>query len=535
MSSIIKGLPNSFQQFCEDGNDRFKYLDEYLYQIGCKTIIIESDYIDGNYLEDYSRYYSRCFEGYLKTCVRIHLFSNEFTGEIFKERLLATCTNTEDVFFAPNYLGFIVIRPLPNAPLGKVCLATYPSEDGKNRYFPALRSYEAQLCGHILRIDSLAFQEQDKAVSACATSALWSALHGTAGIDVTRVPAPTRITENARKIILQRSFNRPNRGLSLAQMANSVREEGLEPLALSFGNVSSLKAIIRAYVPVGVTPEMNMLLYYEDESGMHESGVPYSAPIGNHAVAIAGYNMLDKMPREFKIEDIDLNIPMVKKCPMYLLSSSINKLYVHDDEVGPFATMEFGGEYWDHLHTRWYMYRNNPRNVNATPTEILLPKPHKIRIRFQTIFTIIRELNSNYLGMLYSNGLNVVWDIYLTTVNKFKNEIVHRDKNIFKNPQSKLDILDKSFPRYMWRVDGYVVKNDAEKPESMNFTYLFDATGTENSELFLLGIHYDLISFSNMFISMMEEYECTADKQSSKFLQSRRIIDEYRDGSKMIY
>lgn len=87
----------------------------------------------------------------------------------------------------------------------------------------------------------------------------------------------------------------------------------------------------------------------------------------------------------------------------------------------------------------------------------------------------------------------------------------------------------------MWRVDGYVVKNDAEKPESMNFTYLFDATGTENSELFLLGIHYDLISFSNMFISMMEEYESTADKQSSKFLQSRRIIDEYRDGSKMIY
>ena len=46
-----------------------------------------------------------------------------------------------------NYLGFIVLRPLPNAPLAKVCISTYPQTNEKNRYFPTLKTYRVHLLG----------------------------------------------------------------------------------------------------------------------------------------------------------------------------------------------------------------------------------------------------------------------------------------------------------------------------------------------------------------------------------------------------
>ncbi len=66
-TDLISVLPESTRNACETNNDRFLYLNDYLKQIGCKTIIIETKYVDKNFLDDYSEYYSRCFQDIQKS------------------------------------------------------------------------------------------------------------------------------------------------------------------------------------------------------------------------------------------------------------------------------------------------------------------------------------------------------------------------------------------------------------------------------------------------------------------------------------
>ncbi len=70
-----------------------------------------------------------------------------------------------------SYLGFSVIKPLPVTFLGKTCLKAYSndSNDGSERHY-IHRQYIANLLGIQFSVDSVAYQEQDKVVSACATT-----------------------------------------------------------------------------------------------------------------------------------------------------------------------------------------------------------------------------------------------------------------------------------------------------------------------------------------------------------------------------
>lgn len=63
------------------------FFDRYLSKLNAKTIIIENDYVDHDYLEDYSDYYVKCFDDYARRCQRIHFFSYDFDKEKFIESL----------------------------------------------------------------------------------------------------------------------------------------------------------------------------------------------------------------------------------------------------------------------------------------------------------------------------------------------------------------------------------------------------------------------------------------------------------------
>ena len=54
------------------------YLSKYLAKLNPQTIVIENEYIDRHYMEDYVEYYARCFHQHSRTCSRIHFFKNTF-------------------------------------------------------------------------------------------------------------------------------------------------------------------------------------------------------------------------------------------------------------------------------------------------------------------------------------------------------------------------------------------------------------------------------------------------------------------------
>ena len=454
----------------------FIYFQEYFENLKCKTILVENDYVDKDFLEDYASYYVRCFSEYKRKCTRLHFFKREFDADAF-DALLRKENGSLKELLTQDYLGFIVVKPLPLTIIGRTCLAPYPEEAGKDRNFPIIRKYEAHLFGIPLSIKSLAFQEQDNVVAACATSALWSVFHGTGILFQHSILSPGEITKEATKQLPIETRTFPNKGLSGEQMAHAIQSVNLEPLLLGINNKAyNLKSSIYAYLRFGIPLILGIDLY--DTSGIKPTY------LGKHAVAVSGY----RLEAEQTGNDEDENL--------LLVSSGMNKIYVHDDQVGPFARMELDNQTIElaingfdtnlmSMSTSWKTEEADIGNIRAVPQMLLVPLYHKIRISFETIHETIKYFNSVIEGINKEvpilGGEKIIWDIYLTDVNKLKSTLFSSEQytgEYFK------EVLLKEMPRFLWRATA-MLKN------KFLIDFLFDATDIEQGEYFICAIEYD--------------------------------------------
>ena len=506
-------------------NEHIDYLNDYLNFIGAKSYILEKEYIDHDYMEDYTRYYARCFQKYPKWCSRIIFFNKKIDIDKIKEGIIQNKTSIIKKL-QQDFIGFIVIRPIPKTLLGKVCLKVYPIKNNltSNRVFPVLREYKIHFLGIELVVESLAFQEQDNAIAACATSALWSALHAIGyNWGKNYISSPSEITQNAKKIIDKHTGNSsfPHKGLQPSQMAQAIKDEGFEPLTTGFINTSYLKAIIRGYMNAHIPIIIGVRLMYENEEGVRKDGIPRSVPIGFHAVTINGYN-IDKSisPKIFSIEDLAVHTDFEKRKDLRMFSSRINKLYVHDDRLGPFVKMEFKDEYYQRLETHWYEYTSKDK-VNADVNIILLPLYHKIRIKFHSIFHIIYDFNTYYM-----NGWeDIEWDIQLFTVCDLKKEWMKLKDDEIEDSDLKLNLLSLHLPKFI--LVATALNSGKEKKI---FSLLFDATDLDNSNFFIYAVHYNIESFYITYINAQLAKEYNAKDEDNLYnYQSYKILSQHLD------
>ena len=78
--ALYESLSNDFCNSAEVAvSERAKYLFKYLSELGAQTIVVENDYIDRDYLDDYAAYYARCFRRYNRHCRRLHFFRTAVT------------------------------------------------------------------------------------------------------------------------------------------------------------------------------------------------------------------------------------------------------------------------------------------------------------------------------------------------------------------------------------------------------------------------------------------------------------------------
>ncbi len=519
---------------------RVRYLDEYLAKLSAKTVIVEHQYIDRNFIEDYCGHYARCFNDYPKKCDRIHIFSNVFDEEDLKAAAIGK-DQTKREAICNNYLGFIIIRPVPGAHFGKVCLRTYPHEEGKNRLFPILKKYEVHFLGLTLSVDTVAFQEQDNVISACATSALWSALHGIRGINPNAVSSPFQITRNARRVFIESpSTNVLEKGLFPSQMAAAITDEGYEPVLSGVVSKSYLKAVIRAYENVGLPVILGMTLAHEDEE--YWRNVKHENPVlGQHAVTVTGYRLSQKSPVAFPYEI--LGDERAGYSNLYMLSSCIDELYVHDDQIGPFSSMLDRNEYWPRFETRWNYYIDPEDKVDATVQTLIIPCHKKIRIRYPLILSLVSRCNRIFGSLWKSMGKRIVWDAKLYSVNEFKENIADKIIYVSTDDELRFKILSQKLPRFMWVVDAYEseivedreVEASSEWVSNVFMTYLFDATDMGSSDYFLCGIHHTTTSFElvQKFIQLTNDsmIQNFIRQQTSDQLVLESLISSYLSGN----
>ncbi|MFY0602599.1 MAG: hypothetical protein JXQ93_01520 [Flavobacteriaceae bacterium] len=447
--SLAKSLTNEFTGISViKEKKQYLFLNDYLGDKGLKTqtIVIEEEYISKDFLEGYTSYYSYCFEKYSKNCRRVHFFKNSFDVDVFQNQLVSNNNG-----FWENYLGFIVVKPIPITTIGYTLLKTYGGNS--NRKFWGTRDYEVHLFGKEITIDSLAFQEQDTVIAACATTAIWSMLNK-ASLDFhTILKSPSEITKDADNVSPDGSRLFPNRGLSLLQICQSIVNSGLVT-EVKLGDINRtanekvvsilyIKKILNAYSPIGIP----IILVVQ---------VPSGNGYGLHAVTVSGY--LQKEP-ELKPPSIDIT----------WYAEDIEKVYVHDDQWGPFARVNFNNDY--ELETHWTI--NDSTNRPTFVKNIVVPVYPKIRISYESIESITHGLDR--ILTFFFNGkivADIIWDIKIDYSENFKKRIKH--SNLKK--EEKINLLTTSIPKYIWISKCYI--SDTELLE-----FVFDATGVANAML----------------------------------------------------
>jgi hypothetical protein len=425
-----------------------KYLYRYLEHLKAQCIVVERNYTDGDYLDDYANYYAKSHEQYDRRCVRLHFFSAPWTPDALRDALRSPTTPEA---LQNSYLGFVVARPLPEAIVGRTVLATYPEvkPDGR-RFYPARRQYTAHLFGTTLTVDSLAFQEQDTVLAACATVALWSAFQKTSELFHTAMPTPVEITRSATDGLLAgRAF--PSKGLAVPQMARSVREVGLEPEVFDCTGEVPLLSLLVGYVDFGIPPIL----------GIQVEGH------GLHAVAVSGYS-LRPAPLHSHADASPYQLRRV--------GLRVDELYVHDDGHGPFArirahtenTTPKGGSaiYFDGT---WSTPGGTGGDAILRPEFVLVPVYHKVRLSFIDIQEWMIRF-TRIAAPVLPTVPQPEWSASLATTNDVKQDA----KASGLDPAEIDRVLLSAQPRFMWRARMEV--NGQRLVE-----ILFDATGMRRS------------------------------------------------------
>ncbi len=322
------------------------YVKDYL---RCAGFVCETHYIDKDYMDDFAGFYAKSLRQYPNYCWRVHFF----TETINEERLLAVLRETKALPEADNaplskqlrnsYRGYVVLRPHPKAFVGKSVLSPPPQD--ASRLFKCCRRYETHLAGITLGLDAIAFQQQDRTHSACATAAIWAALQKSAFDDDLRVPSPREITEAGTRYYLS-GRPVPNQGLTIQQTCEAIRSSGLAPdMFLVEDHPDLCRDLLQSYLCSGI-PVVTTL--FKEPNGRGDG----------HSVALVGYDD-GNVQQVFNKGGVPPSDVLMTSAGLVPKGLCITKFYAHDDRIGPYARVTFEEDAKSKLKLR-YDWNNPP-------------------------------------------------------------------------------------------------------------------------------------------------------------------------------
>ncbi len=352
---------------------QLRYIEKYVRHLQCRSIAIERRYIDRDYIEDHSIFYARSFFPYDNFCKRVHFFSIEQADvQACLTELLGVAHSASEReyraayedFSEKAYLGFVVIKPLHGCPVGRTVLRSYARtpHDTADYYrsFGPTRKYRPHFMGVELCVRGLGFQQQDTGVSACATTALWSALQKVRDFEDVAAATPAQITTLASQHSLPFGRTMPSEGLSVEQMCQAIQAVGLSPNLFKINRLDMARGLLYS----AAMSEMAPILILRKNNGL------------SHAVTLAGIKLRESHVAEH----------IVAGC-LDEQSTDLVALYVHDDRHGPYLSASFTGT-----------SPNAAAVLNITTTSdsveedddwvlshVLIPMHSKIRLSFQSL------------------------------------------------------------------------------------------------------------------------------------------------------
>jgi hypothetical protein len=502
-----------------------KCLTKYLGELKTKCCLVEHDYTDSDYLSDYVGYYARCHEPLPKVTKRLHFFTLPLDDIQTLWRQYAqreVDTQSVERQFKDAYVGFVVIRPLPVTVIGRTCLKTYDKEDkdkGRRRLYPITRKYRVHLYGLRLSVRSVAFQQQDKEIAACATAAIWFTMHALPSkFTVSEIPSPYAITSDGWENLIQppqggetaRKF--PAVGLDIKQIDGCLRKHGLECMVSGTapGETGYLHEHVAAYV-LGGYPMIVVSEQYASKS--EDSGYVL---MGLHAITVLG---------------------LAYKLGFHegLWSERIERIYAHDDGIGPFASFSattISNEHFERLKAESLVNESveaiheriighdkktkladdhpkgqsksrdrhaakeeikilrNESGINVTgkvysilvPRYFIIPTHPKVRLPYETVHLLATDIQRAFTRVAPQHCAPdktlpaLSWEVRLEEVSGFKARLPDL---VWTGPAERLNVLTKPTARFLWTL--LFTRRSDDSGDVPLLMIVFDATSLKQS------------------------------------------------------
>ena len=497
--------------------EQLRYLLAYLSsrEIGAKTVVVESEYIDRHFLEDYAEYYSRCFAERNRLCARLHFFSEEFSEKAFIDHLRSYSADFYDAL-KRGYLGFCVIRPMPETYLGRISAAPYPRlvDFSDRRGVLITKATRVNLFGNELVVDTIGLREQDRVLSVCATSAIWVLLSGYGDLSSAQMPSLSQITKVASEQESPNGRIFPSSGLTPTQIAYCLRRFGLEPLCSEVPQQNGLLvATLRRWCNAYLSAKIPVLIGGRVLKVKSSEGNEVVFDVGDHYVCALGYRKGEDAQQSPDANFIEN-------------SSTISKLFVHDDRYGQYLsidlqtkdlTVEDGADDEEHVTAipiRFGFRHETTNDENEevadeyfVPTNVIVGTNHKIRVSYLEILNLLNAFAAILRRTLYDiqairaatadanrekfdvvidameRVLQGTWDVRLCSIKDYKESLVAVDttdlewySSIGNNPE---DLLTTNLPKNLWLCDV------RDRHGSQLMELLFDTTEPMQGDVFL--------------------------------------------------
>jgi hypothetical protein len=397
-----------------------------------------------------------------------------------------------------QYLGYIVIRPLPIAYIGRTALNFLPHTPELSCIIQP--NSTSNLFGIPLTIKSLIFLQQDRSIGACSPTSLWIAINALhEKWDLGEIPAISELIEMNDVVYenINRSF--PNAGLYIPQIELLIKKIGLEPDYITPEHYNSIQDLIVAYLNAKIPILAHIEFWNEKPNEDNQAKLPneywkvekiifpfeekndytkeYTRGTISHMCVFSGFINSDSI-NDLTIQD--------QGFPSLDLLSSI---YVHDDRIGPYERTRLReillvdgyGRKQTILELNYS--RNPPFDEGGfwVLTGLLIPSHPKIRVSFQhaknlmitfnsTIIQVFKNqfkklqesqdfntIDENFIEFGEMIGNDIAWKIRLTTTNEYKSNVINNfdfDRSIELKPY----ILKDNLPRFLWLFQGFSSK-----------------------------------------------------------------------------
>lgn len=299
--------------------EQVAYLMSYLQheEMGATSMLVEYPYVDRHYLTEYQGYYATALRDTPRHTTRVHLFTEEVDVDQLGEELTEASADARRAIqerLQHSYLGFVILRPLPAAPVGRTVLRWFRGSH-ERCFGPPPPPHRVHIFGLRLKAHGVQFHQQDRAVGACATAALWCSLASVMRRDGRRSPTPLAITETASRSLPTSRTLPAVGGLTLDQMVGAINAAGYSPdVVKPTENHAAFKLQLTTYLRSGIP----VVLQVREEQAAD-----------GHAVTAVGFRA------ETSAEPIAHGISN----SWTLRAAGMTRLYVHDDRIGPYARM----------------------------------------------------------------------------------------------------------------------------------------------------------------------------------------------------